>query len=694
MADYTARPFGGGGAVAPYGRGVSVDVEIALAPLRQKLEQKRREADTLAGMKLVSAAGLDIARQVKARKDAVTGDGTGFADALENDWDAIVAPHLDAAPAAIRSFVETRLVGLRDQYLADAFDYETKIAEASRYSAMAETLATTANGIRSDGKLFHAALGDLEAMVAASGLPAPMQEKLHRGARQDYAVAYAQGLSERDPYAGRRLLDSGELDGYLEPGVKDRLLGNADSEIKQREREQRQAAREAEQNARLERQIAGIGLRDRLAADIASIVDTGVAADIDPDEVRAVLGEKEFVKWQRARERGGKLHEATTGLEGLNRDDIASRVAALEPVAGSETYAEDKTIYEAAAQRAQAVLKLRSDDPSAAIQTVPAVRAAADAVNEAATEQRPAAMTRFLDAQDAAFSEAFVAPSSRRYLTNAQADEIVARLTPKAGQESRGTALRDEIAGMARLYGKRWPSVMKQLVDKGLPPAARALAQLGDAPGLATRMAAGMDAAPDLDGALSEEARRVVKNAGSASLGAWDSAVGGGPNGARLMQDARAIVQNVARSYVAGGMGADQAEAQAAEDFNALYDIEGTVIVPSREAIDASDAARVARDVVKGLTAADLQGYDALAIESADDASGALLDSLFAEGGHRWRMYGEEAGLELLDANGLPVRRRDGQAVRLSWAEVRTRLEAAPGRADDITKRYGFGLDE
>ncbi|MFN7125292.1 MAG: lysozyme [Allorhizobium sp.] len=101
--------------------------------------------------------------------------------------------------------------------------------------------------------------------------------------------------------------------------------------------------------------------------DIASIQETGKGLDpatgLTPERVLELSGEEGLASWQAAREKAGRIFDATNGMEAQSEADIFERLAVIKPEPGSVGYAENKEIYDAAETRATKLLKERAKDP-------------------------------------------------------------------------------------------------------------------------------------------------------------------------------------------------------------------------------------------------------------------------------------------------------------------------------------------
>lgn len=667
--DYTARTSVRSGPVAPNVQPIDIGLDQIADDWRRRAEAARAiEAET-AGIKATAEGRLAAAKAFDELKKSATGTADDMAETIQEKWDEWVKPALDGVSGDARTFAERRLIAMRGDMVLDAYDFQEKKAKAATLRTLGDTLQVAANGIRTNPDTFKASMGDLEAMLASADLDEETKAALQEQQGGLYASMYVRGLADRDPYAAKRELNSGALDHLLEPGTKDGLLNAVDGDIKRREAEARQAQKEAEQAARIERGLRSLGLKDEIDSDIQSIIDTGVASDLDLNEVRAVEGEDGLAKLLTARERAFTLHDAVTGYEGLTRDQIMEKVDALKPKEGSDSYAQDKAIYEAALQASSAVIEERESDPAAVMQRVKPVREAGMRAESAEGDAAPKAMADYLNAMDAAYSDAYVKPSSRRYLTNQQAKAIVGSLSEGIGDP--GQRLRDTLAGLRGTYGKRFPSVLNQLIDAGLPAEARGFLAIEDDPTMATRFTRGLTVAKDQEALMTPDAKSKVTKAINTNLTPFFTAASRAPGGARIAQDAVAIAKALTYANIADGKTPDAAARDAAQSFLSRYSIDGGLMVPASTQLDAGDVAETLDGYLRSLTADKVLGYEPMNYETAAEAQEAMRDSLFAEGGHRWALYGQEEGVQLLDANGLPVKMAGGEPIKLSWSMIR-----------------------
>lgn len=101
--------------------------------------------------------------------------------------------------------------------------------------------------------------------------------------------------------------------------------------------------------------------------DIASMQATGKGLDpssgLTPERVLELTGEQGLAEWQAAREKAGRIYDATSGMEKQSAGDIAERLAMIRPKPGEPGYAEELEIYGLAEKQAREILKERETDP-------------------------------------------------------------------------------------------------------------------------------------------------------------------------------------------------------------------------------------------------------------------------------------------------------------------------------------------
>lgn len=129
----------------------------------------------------------------------------------------------------------------------------------------------------------------------------------------------------------------------------------------------RRATAEATKETAASKAEAG-RLSSLITDDVASIAATGQGLDqseegLSAERVEQLLGTEAVADWNAARTVAQKTWSATNGMELETPAELADRLAALQPEAGSPGFTEQSGIYASAVKRADEVLKARAKDP-------------------------------------------------------------------------------------------------------------------------------------------------------------------------------------------------------------------------------------------------------------------------------------------------------------------------------------------
>lgn len=137
--------------------------------------------------------------------------------------------------------------------------------------------------------------------------------------------------------------------------------------------------------------------------DIASLQTTGKGLDpstgLTPQRVLELTGEQGLAEWQAAREKAGRIYDATSGMEKQSAGDIAERLEMIRPKPGEPGYAEELEIHGLAEKQAREILKERETDPlgqaarGGAIELAPIDATSAEALQESLASRREAQAT-------------------------------------------------------------------------------------------------------------------------------------------------------------------------------------------------------------------------------------------------------------------------------------------------------------
>jgi len=203
-------------------------------------------------------------------------------------------------------------------------------------------------------------------------------------------------------------------------------------------------------------------ISDLIRDDIASTEATGKGvAEIDAARAEQLLGPEKMAAWKADRETASRMYAATAGMDSQSTDDLATRVAMLEPKPGTPGYAEQERVFAAAQKRASGILKERAADPAAAAEkSFPEVAELSKNANPEDPESMASMVTARLQAQSALGIEEL----GQEPLTNQEAlalSRSVTLVADPAMQAQRMAEISDQVSAA---YGPHADKVMAQVL--------------------------------------------------------------------------------------------------------------------------------------------------------------------------------------------------------------------------------------
>lgn len=203
-------------------------------------------------------------------------------------------------------------------------------------------------------------------------------------------------------------------------------------------------------------------VKEAIRDDVASMAATGQGLpDLAPAAVEAALGPEGLEAWTQDRDTARKAWQATTGMEAESADDIAARLATLEPKPGTPGYADDEKIFAAAERRAKQVLDERAKDPAKAVEKAfPQVAEMAETANPAEPDAMRALVKARLQAQEALDIEEL----GRAPLTNAEALSLARAVTQTPDPGAQAKAMQQLVEQVQTVYGEHADAVLSQVL--------------------------------------------------------------------------------------------------------------------------------------------------------------------------------------------------------------------------------------
>lgn len=298
-------------------------------------------------------------------------------------------------------------------------------------------------------------LRDIDGVVAAQRaiLPADKLKERSDGYRDRVILAAINGAIQNGDLDRARELNGkyyGRVPGDATEGGKPPQTPDAGKALR--------IAQRIDAAAGVERRAMQGDIKD----DLASVTDTGKGLPhLTPERVTRVLGREGADQWLRARQEGLTFWEATRDFENLPTDKIYEAAETLAPKAGVQGYTSQRALYDAAIKKADAIAKLRFEDPAAAVSNDPEVRAAQPGANF----NDPASVKRLVTARLAAQERLNIPEGDRSPITRGEGLGLTAEMrTMLPGQE------RDILGRIA----ERFQTTFGDLADEAFEFALRA----------------------------------------------------------------------------------------------------------------------------------------------------------------------------------------------------------------------------
>lgn len=199
-----------------------------------------------------------------------------------------------------------------------------------------------------------------------------------------------------------------------------------------------------------------------VADDIASVAATGEGiADLKPQVVAGALGTAKLADWQAKRDRAQRGWAATAGMETQTGEEIAARLALLEPEPGTPGYADAAEIATAAEKKAKAILTARAADPAAAVEaSFPEVAEMA----ETASPEDPDAMQALVAARLQAQEALGIDELGRQPLTKKEAQALSRAITAQPDPGQQAGAMAQLVDQVSAAYGPHGDAVLSQVL--------------------------------------------------------------------------------------------------------------------------------------------------------------------------------------------------------------------------------------
>ena len=376
-----------------------------------------------------------------------------------------------ALPEALRGEYMARVDEMRDGYDYQLARDQLEISRSFANSVITQQMEASVAAISRNPGTFEDQLEDVTALVMESGLPVSQAAELLQASEQQLAMIAARAQMGQDPegfgralddhqsrYGGRRIdaafeaAEGGENDATVEPQPGDGNQGDVqnserptatrgtirsrvdgafedagqgeegqeasgspyDSILQRLEPSQIDDLRFELEDARFEEKrradYNAAALRRALDDNLKSIRDTGwPAQEIDPREVKSLLGEEEAGKYETDRTVARSVYRAVQATAGLPEEELRPEVEAIVRRSGGDPSSAEAVAVETLQQR-QRQQELQERDPVRWAMRHPDVQGALGADIWA----RPEDMERFIEASLTAQTVADIPEDARQ----------------------------------------------------------------------------------------------------------------------------------------------------------------------------------------------------------------------------------------------------------------------------------------
>lgn len=240
-----------------------------------------------------------------------------------------------------------------------------------------------------------------------------------------------------------------------------------------------------------DQQAEKVNVANLLKDDQASLMNTGKPlAEITPQRVNDALGSDATTAFLAHRDGAQRYYDQTKDWDSVPEGTIAQRLESLRPQEGKAGFNLQQSYYQAAAEKAQALVKLRSDDPAGSVSNHPDVQAARQNITNDPTSYQPLIKARMIAQQRIGIPEEAMSP-----ITEDEAKHYAASLRPVSHGQMDVSGQMEQIQSVAKAVSDKYGNDAQKAMQRILyhvtmkPEAAEVLAAAmlklhngGDAP--------------------------------------------------------------------------------------------------------------------------------------------------------------------------------------------------------------------
>lgn len=255
--------------------------------------------------------------------------------------------------------MNNKFFAMKAQFIPEAMGFEAHAGIEKRVSDFQDGFDSARNLVASNPAQFSLQLENQYQGIAAMRIPDARKESLRKYVEQQLAASAIGGKLNSKPRETLAELQSGSWDNLVNPDQKLGFINQAESELKRRDAEAKAAAAQARMESQLDLQLMADDATTNAKA-------TGRYDGNYEATIRRAYGDKpqraqKILEGYRADVAIGQNSVTFTTMPNAER---AAAIESLKPKDGSQTYANDDRVYQAAIQKDQAIRTALKKDPA------------------------------------------------------------------------------------------------------------------------------------------------------------------------------------------------------------------------------------------------------------------------------------------------------------------------------------------
>lgn len=658
---------GGAGSLSQLGEAVS-RTAIGIADI-----QKRKEEEDAAAWSAeqLSKARLDWTQQQIEREQNAPAGAKDYAGTLSKDFDAYADGVIKTAPTeSARNYLRQRFTDMKSGVIGRGMEFEARSRLNDRLTKVDASIDNARIAVDLDPSQYQSALAENLATLSALDISEQSKRDIASKAQQALSFASVSARLRNDPYGVRQQLGSEDAGGALDIRALNadnrlRLRNQAESEIKQREAEAKQAAAISRAELAYRSQDAVSAYMQGLPVENAPTAGEYVAA------YGAEKGQQLYSALTRAQQFGVDVQEFATLPIDERKAWLEQRQPGAQGVVAGEGFAEQTQLYGSLIKNAQALNKKLIDDGAGyAIKYAPEVGNAWQQVLSV-SDPADAPATYQAYAEAARGEQARLGVPRPSILPATYVNQITSAFKDPNNAGARQLQLVDELKTN---WGQHYGDVMRQLYPS-LPDSVKVIASGVDKDTATILSTIAPVETKTLKAAIPSADSTALTNALQASMADFNRTFAAqGQGGLTTFNSIYNEAQRGALFMMANGKSPDEAAEDMASRLQANYQVDGTLRVPTDWDMDTVQAG--AQVAISSLAQDDiaLSEIKGISGEFSEVRFRALMDS-----GYLVTNSNEDGAY--LFVNGGAVLRADGRPLEFKFDDLLGRAAEKPPKS-------------